>query len=266
MGRQQKKWLIFYARNWPFIPSLLGHGLLVDKDGSSYEGEFHNHKRHGEGVMTYRWGRALVSVTTVSIVTETATKVVGCMTQNTVTGEWYTLMVVFMRFVGSFLFFFIAFPCRDSGGLIVTMETGRSFMHQGLFMRDCGLMATLKVCHFSLSLSLSHYYLSLSFLLSLFLFSWNHKVDSRREEPNSHTLWTRKNIWCCTKVYRWLWRDHHYWLVSLHFPLSLSFSSDSGRTFSITALADFSSMKKAKSSSVAVAQLLKNSRHIATPL
>ena len=34
--------------------SLLGHGLLVDKDGSSYEGEFHNHKRHGEGVMMYR--------------------------------------------------------------------------------------------------------------------------------------------------------------------------------------------------------------------
>ena len=71
---------------------------------------------------------------------------------------------------GFFLsFFFIAFPCRDSGGLIVTMETGHSFMHQGLSMRDCGLMATLKVCHFSLSFS--HYYLSLSFLLPLFLFS-----------------------------------------------------------------------------------------------
>ena len=56
---------------------------------------------------------------------------------------------------GFFLIFFIAFPCRDSGGLTVTMETGHSFMHQGLFMRDCGLMATLKVCHFSLSLSLS---------------------------------------------------------------------------------------------------------------
>lgn len=240
--------------------SLLGHGLLVDKDGSSYEGEFHNHKRHGEGVMMYRWGRALVSVTTVSIVMETATKVVGCMTQNTVTGEWYTLMVVFMRFVGSFLVFFIAFPCRDSGGLIVTMETGRSFMHQGLSMRDCGLMATLNVCHLSLSLTI------IFLCHSFFLFSWNHKVDFRREKPNSHTLWTRKNIWCCTKVYRWLWRDHHYWLVSLYFPLSLSLSSDSGRTFSITALADCSSMKKAKSCSVAVAQLLKNSQHIATPL
>ena len=109
-------------------------------------------------------------MTTVSIVTETATKVVGCMTQNTVTGGWCTLMVVFMRFVGSFLVFFIAFPCRDSGGLIVTMETGHSFMHQGLSMRDCGLMATLKVCHFSLSLSLS---LTIIFLCHSFFLSFS---------------------------------------------------------------------------------------------
>ena len=51
-------------------------------------------------------------MTTVSIVTETATKVVGCMTRNTVTGEWCTLMVVFMRSVGSFLVFFYCFSLQ----------------------------------------------------------------------------------------------------------------------------------------------------------
>lgn len=33
---------------------MLGYGLLTGTDGSIYEGEFHNHKKHGEGVATFR--------------------------------------------------------------------------------------------------------------------------------------------------------------------------------------------------------------------
>ena len=35
------------------ISSATGEGKLLSKDGSVYEGSFHNHKQHGEGKLIY---------------------------------------------------------------------------------------------------------------------------------------------------------------------------------------------------------------------
>ena len=102
-------------------------------------------------------------MTTVSIVTETATKVVGCMTQNTVMDEWCTLMVVFMRFVGSFLVFY-CFSLQGQWRANRYHGDGSLFHASGIIYEGLWIDGYPECMS---SLSLSHYHFSLSFLLSL---------------------------------------------------------------------------------------------------
>ena len=37
----------------PTALSTTGSGILTEADASEYEGEFHDNKRHGEGIQTY---------------------------------------------------------------------------------------------------------------------------------------------------------------------------------------------------------------------
>ena len=39
--------------------SLSGEGKLISKDGTVYEGSFHNHRRHGEGKLMFRLGAVI---------------------------------------------------------------------------------------------------------------------------------------------------------------------------------------------------------------
>ena len=39
--------------------SLSGEGKLISKDGTVYEGSFHNHRRHGEGKLLFRLGAVI---------------------------------------------------------------------------------------------------------------------------------------------------------------------------------------------------------------
>lgn len=34
--------------------SFIGHGILKEKDGYSYDGNFHQHKKHGNGTQHYK--------------------------------------------------------------------------------------------------------------------------------------------------------------------------------------------------------------------
>ena len=38
---------------------LSGEGKLISKDGTVYEGSFHNHRRHGEGKLMFRLGAVI---------------------------------------------------------------------------------------------------------------------------------------------------------------------------------------------------------------
>lgn len=49
---------IYYSTMFSVFP-LSGEGKLISKDGTVYEGSFHNHKRHGEGKLMLRLGAVI---------------------------------------------------------------------------------------------------------------------------------------------------------------------------------------------------------------
>lgn len=50
--------VLFYAFHFA-----TGEGKLISKDGSIYEGSFHNHRRHGEGKWMFRLADELQNLT-----------------------------------------------------------------------------------------------------------------------------------------------------------------------------------------------------------